>query len=295
MINSESSSWHVINSDYRLSRFQKMMYLLFNGIQVLIPSLTRPAPLLKFTPNTNVVGELVALQEFPISPSRFLSNTFWMSRDWDELEQEIGEPLEVLEVGCGTGRYGALLKTLHPITYTGLDLFPSREWEKLRLEGLTFFQDSYENFSEIVSTQNLIITQSALEHFDKDLILMQDIGEYARNRTGNTCAIHLFPSSTGLFKFIFHGIRYYNLRTVGKLISKSNSPEKIEVYVLGGPFSNAFHISNITLRSLFLKKPIQTIEKTRYFDKLSNAIKLDAKWAPKNCASFYALVMVWKN
>lgn len=260
-----------------------------------MPSLTRPASLLKFTPSSSVVEELVALQDAPISPSRFLSNTFWMSTNWSELEQEIGEPVQVLEVGCGTGRYGALLKSLHPVTYTGLDLSPSGEWEKYRQDGLIFYEDSYENFSEIVSTQNLIITQSALEHFDKDLKLMHDIGKYARQRSGNTCAIHLFPSATGLFKFIFHGIRYYNLRTVSKLISKSNSPDRSAVYVLGGPFSNIFHISNITLRSLFLKKPLQTIEKSGYFIKLSRAIGLDARWTPKNCASFYALVMVWKN
>lgn len=291
-----SSSWHVINSDYPMTRVKKIMYLILNGTLIFLPALKRNFVSEKFNPSSKLLEEMTRSHTAPVSPSRFLSDSFWRSLDWAEIEGDIASPIRILEVGCGSGRYGTLIGSVHPIeSYCGLDLNASRDWQNIDRRNFQFFQSSFENFHEIVRDQNVIITQSALEHFDKDLLLMRQIGNYAKQREEKTYAIHLIPSSVGLFKFIFHGIRYYNLRTINKLVANSNHPSSTTVYFLGGPFSNCFHIMRITLRSLFLKKPITTIPSHEYYSGLQKAVSRDTKFGFLNSPSFYGIVMTWER
>ena len=290
--NRHSSSWHIINSDYKMTVTNKVMYIAFNSLLLFFPAVRQNFVKKKFTPSTTLLERVSSIHSTPVSPSRLLSDLFWISLDWSNIEKVIGSPIRIFEVGCGTGRYGTLINSVHPIqTYTGLDFFESKEWIKAEKDKFSFIQSSFENFQEAVTDQNVIVTQSALEHFDKDMLLMHQIGVYARKREETTYAIHLIPSSAGLFKFLFHGIRYYNLGSINRLIAHSNGPNSTTVYFLGGPFSNSFHILNITLRSLVFKKPISTIHPNKYYSKLTKAIIRDSKFRFLHSSSFYAVLM----
>jgi hypothetical protein len=296
IFNRYSSSGHVINSDYPMTNIKKFLYMVFNGLLLLFPAIKQNFVKKKFTPSNALLEGVAQTHITPVSPSRMLSDLFWISLDWSSIEKHIGSPIKIFEVGCGTGRYGSLIESSYPIhSYTGLDLVESKEWAKVKNNGFNFVQSSFENFQEIVTDQNVIISQSALEHFDKDLLLMQQIGVYARKREATTYAIHLIPSSVGLFKFLFHGIRYYNLRSINQLIAHSSRPNSANVYFLGGPFSNSFHILNITLRSILFKKSISTIHPKEYYSKLIKAVVRDSKFGILNSASFYGVLMIWEK
>jgi hypothetical protein len=296
MFSRESSSRHTINSDYPLSKFQKVLYVVLNFALICFPSITRKFKICKFQPRRSAVQESISQYHEGVTPSRCLSNLFWAELNWPDIQRQIGEPIDILEVGCGTGRYGTYLNKIFPInSYTGIDLYESDSWPELKARGFNLHKESFENFSKIATTQNVVITQSALEHFDRDLLLMTAIGKYAQSREGTTFAIHIFPSSACLFTFLFHGIRQYNKRTINSLVKASRDPSSCELHILGGPFSNLFHFTNVTLRSLILKRPLTSIPPSKYFRKLEKSVILDNRWPFKNSASFYALVLQWKN
>ena len=78
---------------------------------------------------------------------------------------------EILEVGCGDGKYGKLLKKIigrNFKSYLGIDIKKRERWDNSG-KNLKFIKSDCYNIKKYLIKKNLIITQSALEHFKYDL------------------------------------------------------------------------------------------------------------------------------
>jgi SAM-dependent methyltransferase len=166
-----SSSGHTINADAELTQSDKIKYFALN-LKNNIHTKHRNSEFIlrKFNPEfQSFESVLNEMSEFT-SPSRIICNMFWRELNWDVIRDTLAAPIKVLEVGCGSGRYGFMIDGLTPIEgYLGVDISDSGEWVSKASERLQFRVDSYENFLKYATSQNLIITQSALEHFSGDL------------------------------------------------------------------------------------------------------------------------------
>ena len=101
---------------------------------------------------------------------------------------------------------------------------------------------------------NLFISQSAIEHFDDDLIYFRNIKSHIDKYKNNTIQIHLFPSAACIKKYLWHGIRQYTPRTISKITDIFDDDKTYSVlYKLGGENCNKLHLDYIT-KPIYLKK-----------------------------------------
>lgn len=290
-----SSSIHVINADRELDTIKKIQYFILNFIcnlkcKVRIVNYSTK----KFSPTEDQIDSHLKSLSEPQSPSRILSNIFWESIDWSFVNETLQGEIRAIEVGCGSGRYGRKISQLTQIqSYMGVDIANSPDWNSNSESNFDYVLGSYEEFDSIVDNQNLVITQSALEHFENDLKFFRLIGDYARSVTFPVLSIHLLPSPAGLFKFLLHGIRQYNKRSISNLLSSASPTNYAVLYSLGGMRSNFFHFVSITLRSLILRKWIVSQEIESYKVKVQRPLVIDSKRYSSRCPSFYALVIYW--
>jgi len=293
--NDLSSSSHTVNADYFMSPSDKLKYLLFNLVNNLSTNIRMQGIAVeKFNPSKSVVIDYLKTTTEPTSPSRIMSNIFWEQLDWKLIRAKLNGEIRVLEVGCGTGRYGEKLNRSASIdSYKGVDIEAREEWRLNQHDHFFFQRASFEDFIEFTSRENLIITQSALEHFDQDLQFFESIGNYAKTCDFPLVSIHLFPSPMCLFTFLFHGIRQYNRRSILKLIKSSGMPQIVNLYLLGGFRSNLFHWVQITMRSVIFRKPLTSKHVSSYVSKMSKVLVRDSKSRSKFSPSFYALILAW--
>jgi hypothetical protein len=201
-----------------------------------------------------------------------------------------------MEVGCGTGRYGTKLRKIAQIdSYKGIDIQVSEDWHVNLLENFEFEVGSYENFDALTSGENLIITQSAIEHFEHDIQFFDSISNYAESSKQPVIAIHLFPSPACLFTMLLHGIRQYNRKSIAKLVESTSKSQYQNLYALGGIRSNFVHFIELTLRSLILRKPLATKDLKQYLIKVASALTRDSNSSSKFSPSFYGLILSWKT
>jgi hypothetical protein len=230
----------------------------------------------------------------PQSPSRILSNIFWESLDWHFITEILQGEIRAIEIGCGSGRYGRKISQLTQIeSYTGVDIANSHEWNSNSDSNFDYVLGSYEDFDSIVTNQNLVFTQSAVEHFENDLKFFRLIGDYARSVSFPVLSIHLLPTPAGLYKFLLHGIRQYNKRSISNLVTFAGPSNYAVLYSLGGLRSNIFHFVGITLRSLILRKWIVSEPIESYKLKVAGPLVIDSKRKSIRHPSFYALVIYW--
>jgi hypothetical protein len=295
MVIRESSSYHTLNSDFKLPFLNKYLYLFVNAILGFIPVWpSKNLPINKFIPSLEMSERVASQQVSAVSPGRFLSDVFWESLDYKSLNSVLRDQLRVLELGCGSGVYGERISNLYDISsYTGVDIQSNQNWFELDSKLFEFRKDTYENFDLIATNQNLIITQSALEHFEKDLTLFQMINSYASSREFPVVSIHLMPSASSLYTFLWHGIRQYGRLHLKRIRSKSSNSSRFQVYTLGGFPLNWFHFRRITLPQIFSKSPLISSDKEKYFVSLLAAAKLDSKKSSARFSVFTAIVILW--
>jgi len=248
----------------------------------------------KFSPSAESISKNLSLLVEPQSPSRILSNIFWENIKWDYVNTVLRGEIRAIEIGCGSGRYGRKISKLTNIeNYTGVDITYSSEWDLVNTQDFKFTIGSYEDFDTLVNNQNLIITQSALEHFEYDLKFFRLIGNYAKNVPFPVLSIHLLPSPVGLLKFLLHGIRQYNRKSLSRLVSVSQPTGDGQLYVLGGFRSNLFHLREITLRSLIFRKWVTEVNVEEYIARIFKPLARDSRSKSMGSPSFYALVLYW--
>ncbi len=123
------------------------------------------------------------------SPSRILSDLFWLTLPWERIQQELGG-IRILDAGCGSGHYGPRLISWsgdRVASYIGADIHAHESWPALEHEDqrMQFIQaDAGELGRVLPGGTNLIMSQSAIEHMDHDLQFFEHVCEHVQ-RLGN--------------------------------------------------------------------------------------------------------------
>ena len=119
-----STSWHRINADRNLNVVTRHLWFILNRLNNHFFQ--------------NIIDTNLMLREFrclldetdwshfshKTSPSRLLSDLFWLKLPWQTIQQELGG-IKVYDIGCGKGKYGLMLQDLsgNRISfYTGIDV-----------------------------------------------------------------------------------------------------------------------------------------------------------------------------
>jgi hypothetical protein len=234
----ESTSIHKLNADRNLNWPLKLAYICLNLANNALPNWLVD-PKLKLT-NFSTKGGFNNLGERS-TLSRKFSNLFWREFDWKKLEQEL-KTINIFDVGCGAGDITERLYTEYAEnrinSYKGVDVFPyPGRWRVLskKYKGLRFAKIKSEKriLKEIPKKTNLIISQSSLEHVNNDWLVFKQIKEFTQASKHQVVQIHLVPSASCLWLYLFHGVRQYTPRTVSK-ITRLFSDSSCQLISFGG-------------------------------------------------------------
>ena len=292
---SESSSGHALNGDRRLSKFDRVHWLLVNWMNNTRPTsdLDPSLELARFhTGNAALHWSKI---DSLASPSRGLCDLFWLSLPWQRIATELDGSVGALEVGCGTGRYGTLVQNCLGDAfggYVGLDVTRRAEWDDHRSNPkIELICADSGSTAEYLAGANLIITQSALEHFEQDLTFFRQIAAHVAAADRPIVQIHLIPSAACLTTFPWHGVRQYTPRTISRITGLFGAETSKRLYSLGSAACNRLHRSYITYPWLLGKGDRRREQSAAYDRELRQAIWQDDIAPKRHEASFYALVM----
>jgi SAM-dependent methyltransferase len=295
MTGKQSTSIHRLNGDKSLNKLQTGLYYILNFINNLFPySQLDPALEIRDFTCDNLTRYWPNL--YPqSSPSRKLSDLFWMTLPWPAIKQEL-KTIRVLDVGCGSGNYALRLVewSHHNIAgYTGLDSVNHSNWQQLT-QNYSNFQFHQAQAGDILSylppNINFFISQSAIEHFDRDLLYFEQIRDYIQAGQANTIQVHLFPSQACLWLYGAHGFRQYTPRAISK-ISRLFQPFSYAIlFRLGGAAANRLHNNFITKPLRRRREDQRNAQPQEYERLLLAAIQQDMKQRQLS-PNFYALVI----
>lgn len=292
----DSTSIHSLNADRGLRPHMKLLWFLYNGLNNnLFPnSATRGLSVRNF--HADVSDRNWSRTNAESTPSRKLSDLFWLQLPWEAIKSELGQ-INILDSGCGNGNYATILQSYSEgalASYTGLDIRQHDNWSRLTDAHPKFrfhVADSANMSKYFPEDANLIISQSAIEHFEHDLRYFEQVREFARNKQRSLIQIHLFPSPACLGLYLLHGIRQYTPRTISKVARLFEEFSYSQLYSLGGRECNRLHWYYFT-KPIFLKKAgISNRSRSEtYEERLQKAIVADNGKSHRS-PSFYALVI----
>ncbi len=225
------------------------------------------------------------------SPSRTLSNLFLMQLPWEHIQDELGR-INIVDVGCGSGNSSPRLQSWsggRVATYTGVDVRSHENWknvESLHAECRFFCADADDIGNHLSGDANLIVSQSAIEHFRNDVDFFSAMRTFVGRNRKPVIQLHLFPSAAGLRLYRWHGVRQYTPRTVSLLTRMFNNCSYSRLYWLGGAQCNAVHAEFMTT-PLFARA---RVDSRLYGDRVCTAISGDSA-SVQGAPSFYALVI----
>lgn len=288
-----NSSFHTLNGDKKLSKIERVLWLVLNFFNNKFFPNKSNLSIRQFSPKIHDKDwKLVDLKS---SPTRVLSDFFWIKLNWTAIDEELSG-INILDTGCGNGEYFLKLDQYSNNcikSYCGLDIEKKDKWESLKKENNNIdfnIINSNDLVEHIPKDTNLFISQSAIEHFDDDLIYFRNIKSHIDKYKNNTIQIHLFPSAACIKKYLWHGIRQYTPRTISKITDIFDDDKTYSVlYKLGGENCNKLHLDYIT-KPIYLKKiDYRDTKYEEYVHGLKNAIKYDL--VENGNPSFYALVI----
>ena len=291
-----STSVHGLNADRPLTTAQKAAYFALNWINNRLPyRFLDPHLIVRDFTGPSLAAHWSDLPR-RASPSRTLSDLFWLTLPWSAIGTELGA-IHVLDAGCGSGSYGPRLLSWAEgriASYTGTDVARREEWAPLEASDrrLRFYPARAESFRDTIPDgTNFFMSQSAIEHFDEDLTFFEQIRDYVRATRGPVLQVHLVPSQACLRLYLLHGVRQYTPRTLSK-ITRLFVPDAYAVlYRLGGTTCNRVHYSFITKPLLLLGRGDgRDVQPDEYDRQLFDAISSDMR-RPQRSPAFYALVI----
>ena len=227
------------------------------------------------------------------SPSRLYSDAFWRSLPWSRVAGILGEVVAV-ELGCGSGSRFGLLSAMPGrslVQYVGIDIQPRDTWDDLRRcdERVEFLQTPVESLpGDLLSSANLIVSQSVLEHVKEDLMFFL-AHQACLSPERAVIQIHLVPAAASLFLYLFQGYRQYPRRTLGR-IAAIYPGGKCSLFPLGGMRSNVLHFFAITLPGLMHVPSLRQIRSNWYASLLRLCYRSE-RTLNSGCPSFYAIIL----
>ena len=220
MHDDKSTSIHFINGDRPLDETERVLYFLLNYVnnKTTSPDVKVENFVLEEEKFNNFWNELEGVP----SPSRTMSDMFWMNLPWQDMKKDLGE-INILDIGCGKGNY---CKKLYDwsgeslSSYEGMDQHTAPNWKELVSWGVdkkinvAFSQIDIDMCINDLSTHipkdtNFFMSQSSLEHIKNDLEVFKQLKKYMLKNKNNCIQIHLFPASASLDLYLLHGFRQY--------------------------------------------------------------------------------------
>ena len=120
----DSSSFHIINSDYKLGIIKRYSYLIFNLINNFFQSRSTNSYKIfqLYNYNYSEISQSIELSG-TISPSRFLCNKFWDNLNITAIKELLGREINAIEIVCGSGFYGQkLIQKDKSVKYLDFDI-----------------------------------------------------------------------------------------------------------------------------------------------------------------------------
>ena len=278
----------MINGDSKLSISQRVLYFLQcikNWFQII--------------PRNKLSISSVNLQSDPDSvgtPSRILSNMFWKNIDWNNIASQLGDKVNIFDIACGRGQYGLKYREYlgeNFESYTGLDIYKSSDFP----DSFIHILDKAENLTKYYNNQNLIVSQSALEHIEKDIQVLTNSLSSQLSSKEKFMQIHLVPASASLFLYLWHGWRQYSLRNLSSISNELNSIAnvQIKIFPIGGLNSFYTHLIYVTLPVILskifkFKADDWNIECTKASLRIRSAVLKDRK-VKGHLPTFWAFVI----
>ena len=148
------------------------------------------------------VLSILNLNTFSKTPSRLLCDAFWNSIDYNNLKLKLNSNLNFFDIGCGSGSYGKFLKKITNdcfSSYTGLDIYKNCSYPN----EFNHITSKAENVNQYINEEtNFIISQSALEHIEKDIFVLEEITKKLTKNDKPFIQIHMVPASRCLWLYL---------------------------------------------------------------------------------------------
>ncbi len=289
-----SSSAHTLSADVRLTKFQRIVWMLHNLRNNAFANSDVDDRMVErgfLTPPDALTSMWSQITE-QASPSRRLCDMFWMRLPWSDILATL-KRARVLEVGCGTGVYGQLIERLtgdHFEHYRGVDIDANDAWSAFAgNDKFEFVHGRAAQAMDYFKDANLLLTQSALEHFEEDLQFFEHVANYVAEATQPVLQFHLVPLAPCLLTYPWHGVREYTPRTLSRITRLFDDQTRIYLYRLGGRACNKLHRNFITWPRYIKRVDYRETQNERYNEALREAMQADNGAGSKD-AAFYALV-----
>ena len=240
------------------------------------------------------IDELYPLLEEKSSPTRKLSNLFWMTLPWGNVKDQLGD-IRAFDTGCGSGNYGVrIYEDSGGITsYTGIDINTSDNWERLEETYDSFSFHQYDGVSvkeHIPKGTNFFMSQSAIEHFEDEENYYRQIRAFVDEQSYPIIQVHLVPAAAAIKLYKFHGYRQFTPRTLSRFTRLFDTLSSAHLFFVGGTASNEIHMQYIT-QPMGKKGTDYRDTKTREYNRETlTALKRDFAH-PQDDPGFYALIM----
>lgn len=283
-----------ISADRKLSILDKLYWIFINLLNNSFPNFNIDKKLIikKYKIKNNNL--LFKKMDTKSSPARILCDFFWMSFPWNKISLFNNNKIKILEIGAGKGVYANLLNNLlndNLSFYTGIDINSSKEWNNFDNSKFAFHKDTSDNIINYIKEHNVLFTQSAIEHFENDLLFFKKISKYLNETQKNILQIHLFPSTECLGTYLWHGYRQYSPRNISKITKLFDERYNKILFKLGSSKSNYIHKKFITYPRIFQKKDLRFKKNNEY----KSEFLLSLKGTKNIQTSFYALIISSKN
>lgn len=292
----KTTSLHTYNADMGLNFFEKFFYLFLNWLNNVCPF----SNIDKRIDIRNFGGEewkkhLDKTYESS-SVGRRLSDIFWRTLPWEEIQEELGE-IHIFDTGCGQGNYGVRLLEAsggRMTSYTGIDAKERPNWKVLsdKYQNLHFIESRSNNILSLIPKEtNMFVTQSAIEHFDEDITFFEQIRDFINKTDKPVIQVHNFPAAAILPLYLFHGIRQYTPKNISKITRLFDFDTKFYLYGLGGMAGKRVQWKYFTWPLLLLRRKA-TFDKDiyKYNADVVSSIKYDVAH-PDKSPIFWVLII----
>ncbi len=250
-----------------------------------------------FKPNLSLSN----INTFSKTPSRLLCDAFWNSINYENLKSKLNSNLNFFDIGCGSGSYGKFLKKItgeYFSSYTGLDIYKNHNFPS----EFNHINSSANNVNKYIKMNtNFVISQSALEHIENDIHVLDEITNKLIENKKPFVQIHMVPASMCLWLYLWHGYRQYSKKNLSNISNQLKNKFNINLSIvpIGGGNSFWTHLRYITI-PVYFKKFILNDKQFKWYnqkiveEKIIESVKKELDCV-KEKPVFWSIVITSKN